>query len=704
MRRRPIEFWWISAYCVARTVAVFSFLFHDADRLYSSALDRGIFFFYGSALFFVPALLFSFQTPGRWLGTIILGVEAVEMAHRMVESVEVGGGVEADAALAFAGCLWLSLFLQRASTARLFETDSSQTPTALPVSFAAGFNVPSLFDALVAFTVGASARVLGAPIEVAIATGIVAYIAYGIFFEEHIRSRWDSYFARIEPDFPESESRGWRGACSALAGNDLVAARSRFDTLSPDAQMHPAGRLFEMALEWHELLSHPPLNGREAFRRLVFDHDYLPEDEDRFCVGKYVQTCSVDDVQALALERAECVGALVLALSNPASFFRGRADRMLTRMTGESFAFNAPENWATWWRTSRTQWTGDAAPLGIVARLIFKDCHDASVAVAKLAAGRAEEPLVIELAEQMRFFNSMRAVANGVGAPASFMTEPLRVLLVPEWADAAGWLHADSPILPNLGVSRRAVARRLLMRPKLLDFVASFWKHYPADLNADLPWLLPLLTGKQFGMMRARSRFEAWWPQKRGTFLRHAKAMNEGLNSFVSGESSAAERAYELALIERPNDLSARYNLALCRSKRNDRDGAEQLLRELAGMEPKEPFWWMALGDLLRADNKALAARSAYRRAQDLGASEGRVALHVGLTFAHEDRNSEAMQLFERVLGQNPSASKLEALATQLEKEGCWKLAGHYREEALRRELDGPGGFTDNESGDETPA
>ena len=41
-------------------------------------------------------------------------------------------------------------------------------------------------------------------------------------------------------------------------------------------------------------------------------------------------------------------------------------------------------------------------------------------------------------------------------------------------------------------------------------------------------------------------------------------------------------------------------------------------------------------------------------------------------------------------MGKNPTASKLEALAMTLENEGYWKLAGHYRGEALRRELSAP--------------
>ena len=707
MRRRPIEFWWIAAYCAARAAVLLVALHqqwqHPASMRVDEA-DRILVFFYSLALLFVPIPLLSLQPSGRWMGTVVLGVEATEMARQMAESVEIGSAIGPLTAVTFAGCLWLSIYLQRPATARIFESESARADSSEPILFSTGFDWFSLLDMGVALLTGWGARICGAPVWLSISAGLGAYMLYGILLEENLRRRWDLFFARIESGFPESEARAWRLSCCALARNELDSARSHFERMQHEARAHPAARLFELALDWHELLSHPPLNGREALRRAVLDIEFSPNEDERKRITKHVRRSTSEDLAALSTERANFIAALVLAASNPGSFFKTRADRMLSRITGEAFAFKAPESWAAWWNGAREAWTGDAGPAALVARLIFRDCHNAAIEVARKIAGRAEEPLLVEFAEQMCFFNSMRQAAQGSGAPASFTQQPLQVLLVPEWADAAGWLHADSPILGSLGVSRRAAARRLALRPKMLDYVTALWKRYPADLNADLPWLLPLLAGKNFGVMRARVKFEAWWPKARETFVNHARFMIAGMSAFSAGDFTAAERGFRDALRVRPNELSARYNLALCHAKRGDRDGAERLLRDLAAMEPKEPYWWMALGDLLRSSDKALAARAAYRRAQHLGASEGRVALQVGLTFAHESRDSEAMQLFARALGNNPTASKLEALANQLENEGCWKLAGHYREEALRKELDGPGTTGDGERGDETAA
>lgn len=698
MRRRPMEFWWIAAYCVARATLVFS-----GCRGLSRETDYVIFSGYGSALLFVPFLLFFFLPYGRWLGTTVLGVEAVELMRRTFEGLELNSGIELEAMLALGFCIWMAVYLQRPSTARLFQPHSARA-NAAPISYTAGLDLFSVVEVVVAVAVGWGAKVLGAPVWLAAAAGVGAYFVYGQLLEEWLRQRWDSLFASIETGFPESEAGRWRSACSALARNQTAAARTHFERLTLQARTHPAGRLFEMALSWQELLSHAPTDGCQAFRRTAFDHAFAPLESDRKRIAKYVDRTGDEELRKVAHERAEFIAALAQAASNPASFFRARADRMLARITGEAFAFNAPESWGLWWREKGEHWSGDAALVSVVARLLYRDCYTAAVDLAHKAAGRAEEPLLVELTEQMLFFISMREAQQGSGVPAPFMQHPMRVLLVPEWTDAAGWLHADSPVLANMGVSRKATARRLMLRATLLDYVAAFWKRYPADLNADLPVLVQLLAGRHFGKMRPRVKFEAWWPTMRAAFIGHARSTISGLNTFEKGDVPGAAREFEAVLRERRGDLSARYNLALCHIRRGDAKSAEKLLLELTEMEPKEPYWWMALGDLHRSESKTLPARTAYRRALKLGAAEGRVALHMGLTFAHEDRDGEAMKLFERALGKNPTVSKLEALAMTLENEGCWKLAGHYREEALRRELDAPPDHDSRERGDETAA
>jgi predicted Zn-dependent protease len=140
-------------------------------------------------------------------------------------------------------------------------------------------------------------------------------------------------------------------------------------------------------------------------------------------------------------------------------------------------------------------------------------------------------------------------------------------------------------------------------------------------------------------------------------------------------------------LAAQPHDLSVRYNLVLCALQRKDDAQAVRLLKELAGLEPKEPYWWVMLAQVHQRSDRREEAHAAVHRAIKLGAVERRVALHLGLTLAHDCREDEAIAHFDRALGANPSVEKIESLASHLESEGLWKLAGHYREKALRRGL-----------------
>jgi tetratricopeptide (TPR) repeat protein len=268
-----------------------------------------------------------------------------------------------------------------------------------------------------------------------------------------------------------------------------------------------------------------------------------------------------------------------------------------------------------------------------------------------------------------------------------FIKQPQRMLLVPDLADVVGLLHADSTVLAEMGLPLPQVTRRLLLRVPLIDYVAKLWRRYPHDLNAELPGLLPTLCGRSFGMLRARARFEAWWPEARASLLRHDRAVAGGLTALSGGHASLAEKCFRAALSEHPRELSARYNLAICATRRRDHDEAARLLRELTVLEPKEPYWWMVLGDIHRTVNKTSEAYAAFKRALDLGAAEGRVAWHLGLTFGRDRRDQEAIQQLDRVLGKDPTPARIDKLVSELESEGLWNLAGHYRDEAFRRGL-----------------
>src|SRR5882724_1051150 len=105
MRRRPMEFWWIALYCAVRAGLVFS-----ACRSTDNA-DCIAFCGYASALLFVPALLFFFLHPGRWLGTAVLGAEAVLMGEATLEKIQLGANLDYLILGALFLCLWMGIYL-----------------------------------------------------------------------------------------------------------------------------------------------------------------------------------------------------------------------------------------------------------------------------------------------------------------------------------------------------------------------------------------------------------------------------------------------------------------------------------------------------------------------------------------------------------------------------------------------------------------
>jgi tetratricopeptide (TPR) repeat protein len=233
----------------------------------------------------------------------------------------------------------------------------------------------------------------------------------------------------------------------------------------------------------------------------------------------------------------------------------------------------------------------------------------------------------------------------------------------------------------------KKVTRRLLMRVPLLDYIAFLWERYPVELSSDMPWLIETLTGRKLGRLRAHAEFKKWWPAVRESYLRHDRAVCAGLTAMTAGKSVEAEPHFRSALAEQPLELASRYNLFLCLMQRRASSEAARVMHELTQLEPRESYWWLVLGEMHRNANQSEHAHAAFRRALELGAHAPKVAFHIGLTFARDARDNEAIAHLDRVLGANPSASRIEELVSQLENEGFWRLAGHYREEAFRRGL-----------------
>ena len=690
MRRRPMEFWWIAAFCVFKSVLSFRLAHGAAGSAQQILCAHG-------AILLLPALLLMVHAPlGRIAGFIVLGFEAVDLLNSALLMQNAAWEQSVAELSIFGFCLWMLFYLQSESTRRLCSVlQTRPAEGAAPLRWM----VLSIVETGLGAVAGYAAHLAGFSFAAAGCVGLGAYVLYGILLEDWIRRRWVVLFCHCDSDFPTADAQRWRTACNALARGDLNQARREAEAFSEPARKHHAGAFFLRMLAWQELLAIEPGNGEACLRRAALDHAWKPDEMERKRMVDYIECADSDELRKLIDERAELIQGLVKAGSNSSSFFCQQADSALSSISGETFAFNPHESWSAWWEAAQLDWTGDTGSVALVARLLRMDPVAAN-ALSQRIAGRAEEPLLKELSAQVVFLNAMHKAIREHDHVERFLRQPQRILLVPELTDAVGLLHADSQLLESLGMTQNAVTRRLQMRVPLVDYIGALWRRYPGEVGGEMPWLLKTLTGKNLGLLRARSKFEAWWPGERDSFIRHDRAVAAGLAADAGGNDAVAEKSFRDALHEQPRELSSRYNLAKCMIRRNAHDEAAALLRELTQLEPREPYWWMALGLLHRSENKSNDAHVAFKRALELGAPPPRVALHIGLTYARDRHDAEAIKQLDRALGTNPTASKIEALVSTLESEGLWKLAGHYRDEAFKRGLSQPNDDDDGGSND----
>jgi len=677
MRRRPIEIWWITAFCFIHSLRAFSLL-----PSITTPTDRGIIAAYAAALPLAALLLIAFTRAGRWSAFGALGLGVFDTLSTLAMTRQAW-----PSTLALLGilgfCFWMMTYLQSASTARMC---SSQKDTPPGPQFSLSFAAIDLLETLFAVACGLTAYTVGAGEMLSGYIGLGGFIFYGVVLDERVRRTWNFLFPAAGHVYNAEDRAQWRAACKAFTQNDTRTARIYMRALSAEAARSSDCGLLAQMLDWRDSTWFDPTEGGACLHRLANDHDWKPDEIDRKRLLAYLECASSSAITKIIDTRTRLIQSLVAASGNPASFFYVQTDRLLSRITGETFGFNASESWIAWWRKSQHDWTGDAGAVSLVARLLRID-PPAANALARRIAGRAEEPLLRELTAQVVFLNAMHKAIRDNGGVESFIRQPQRMLLVPELTDAVGLLHSDSQLLENLGMSLTSIGRRLHVRVQLIDYIGTLWKRYPDDLGTDMPWLLKTLTGKNFGVLRARKKFEQWWPNERDTYLRHDRALAAGLAAHAAGDDKGEENAFRTALEVQPRGLSSRYNLALCVMRRNEHSEAALLMRELIQLEPKEPFWWIVLGVMHRSINQTTDAHAAFRKALELGAAAPRVALHIGLTFARDSRDAEAIKQLDRALGNNPTASRVEALVSHLESEGLWGLAGHYRDVAFRKGL-----------------
>ena len=596
--------------------------------------------------------------------------------------------------------VWLIGFLRQPHTAELFRRRSAEA------GFGRGGVALLLLDLLnlcVILLGGWALLRAGFGPGITLITGLSLAVLYGWAVQQWLLRRWLKLFASSPQGVGRADVPRWRKAWAVLERGDTHTARTLLAGMAPESRCSPDVALLEALVNWSDLLAGERSGGATLLRRAALDALFRPSDEQTVELTQSIKSLPDTELRDLLEAREQLLSSLVSAAMEPASVFHAQAPGVLARITGLAFGPASHETWGSWWQAHRALYSGDAGGLALVARLI-RTAPAAAAALAERTAGRAEEPLLRELAGQIVYLTALQRAIQSRSGVDTHIRQATRLLLVPELADALGILHADSSALESQGLPPRAVARRLLMRGKLIAYAYSLWQRYPGELDEDMPWLIKTLTAHNFGNRRARERFEEWWPAGRESLKRHDRALGEGLVAFAEQRFADAEEAFRAALKEQRRELTARYNLALCLKQRNEFEAAKELLQELTLLEPKEPYWWIALGTLHRTVKQSADAHAAFNKALQLGAAASRVSFQIGLTFAHERQDAEAIRHLARWLGKNPPTSKIESLVSELEEQGLWSLATHYREQAFRNGLDSRDGSENDENGEETPA
>ena len=161
-----------------------------------------------------------------------------------------------------------------------------------------------------------------------------------------------------------------------------------------------------------------------------------------------------------------------------------------------------------------------------------------------------------------------------------------------------------------------------------------------------------------------------------------------GQLAFNLGQWDAAEKNFQAALAERPNDFGALEHLGELRAAQEKYDEAISLYEEVIARTPR-PEFWQALGDVYAARGKLIEAAAWHTRARDAylkSAAEGNAHYfhHLAGFFSDTEQNPvEALKWARRDLELRHSAAAKDTLAWALYRGGEFELAANAAREAL---------------------
>jgi len=149
---------------------------------------------------------------------------------------------------------------------------------------------------------------------------------------------------------------------------------------------------------------------------------------------------------------------------------------------------------------------------------------------------------------------------------------------------------------------------------------------------------------------------------------------NLGLALAATGQTERAQVTYERAFAHTPNDPALLKNMADLRSHLQDTQGAVDLYRAAIRHDACFVSASLGLGGVLQGQGRAEEATQVLRRAAACPSSSSYTAYHVGLALEQHGLRTEALQIWEDVLGHTNGTpvnertllNKIQQRATQL--------------------------------------
>ncbi|MEO6111377.1 MAG: tetratricopeptide repeat protein, partial [Nitrospiraceae bacterium] len=132
---------------------------------------------------------------------------------------------------------------------------------------------------------------------------------------------------------------------------------------------------------------------------------------------------------------------------------------------------------------------------------------------------------------------------------------------------------------------------------------------------------------------------------------------NLGLALAATGEIDRARVTYERAFAHTPSDPVLLKNMGELRYRMRDPQGAAELYRAALQQDACLVSASLGLGTVLQAQGQVGEAKQVLRRAAACPSSSSDAAYHVGLALEQQGLGRDALQVWENVLEQAPSAS-----------------------------------------------